>query len=476
MSRRLPAVILVVAALVAIIVTTRDPIEAEVPVFSSSAGGWMPFAPTETGLTETWFCPGVPATGVDGVEGSVLIANRGSRQMVGTVVVLNEQQSQRMDLTVEPFATSRIDLDATLPGEMVGAVVELERGGAVVEQVATHPSGDSVAPCANATSDAWYLADGFTVDASVDQVVLTNPFDQIVVANLEFSTQEGSRSPAIYRGITVAPRSVRVIDLGAPGAGAQDEPLLAARVETSRGRLVVGRWQEFAGGGRGGAQTAVASPALRDQWWFSEGEKRAGVDEQFSIYNPTDRAVEVDPIFIGLNPPVIVDPIEVLANQVVTFDSGSVADLPEGRHATVFSTQSEPSIVVERALTRTVDGELGTTVVAGATPRQDGYVASQWFVAAAPSEPTTAGLVVYNADNTPATVSVAAVGSSGPEPVPSLQDIAVEPASVITIDLTDDLVLGRQLVVESTGRVFVERSSPTGREGIRTSSWALPAG
>ncbi len=56
MTRRLPALILAVAALVAVIVAAREPIEAETPTFSVSASGWMPAAPPTTGLTETWFC------------------------------------------------------------------------------------------------------------------------------------------------------------------------------------------------------------------------------------------------------------------------------------------------------------------------------------------------------------------------------------------------------------------------------------
>ena len=44
------------------------------------------------------------------------------------------------------------------------------------------------------------------------------------------------------------------------------------------------------------------------------------------------------------------------------------------------------------------------------------------------------------------------------------------------IDLVDPLVLDRELVVVSTNRIFVERSTPTGRGETRTSSWAVPSG
>jgi hypothetical protein len=482
-KRRIPALVLVVTALVVLMVTARDRSEATTPTFSVTASGWMPHAPVSTGLTETWFCPGVPATGTDDVGGEIVVANRAESRMVGTILVMNDDgESRRLDLEVGGWASSTVDLDATLPGSMVGAVIEVEGGGAVVEQRAFHPAGDSIAPCSNSTSDRWYLADGFTVEGSLDQVVLTNPYDQTVVVNIEFATREGPRRPNSYRGLTVPARSIRVIDLGAPGAGAQSEPILAVAVEASRGRLVVGRSQHFLGGGRLGTQVTLASPAVRDQWWFVGGRVGDGVTERYSIYNPTDDDVEVDPIFVAIPTAVQADPIEVPAGEVRTFDPTTVLDgdgnpaLPDGPYAVVFSTLAAQSVVVERATTSTVDGDVATSVIAGAPPRQDGYVATEWHLAAGPAVPVEDGLVVYNADNVAGEVSVYAVGRSGPVAVEALQGLDIGAASLISIDLVDPLVIDRELIVTSTTRVFVERSVPTGRGATRTVSWALPAG
>lgn len=482
MKRRAPALVVLLAVLVALVVAARERPVVTPPTFSVAASGWMPYAPTATGLSETWFCPGVPATGVDGVEGEVVIANRGGTQMVATALVMNDAESRRLDVTVPAYSSTIVDLDANLPGGMVGAVVEIDGGGAVVEQRAAHPAGDSVAPCSNSTSDRWYLADGSTVDGSLDQVVLTNPYDQTVVVNVEFATREGSRRPNSYRGLTVPARSVRVIDLGAPGAGAQSEPVLAVAVEASRGRLVVGRSQHFLGGGRLGTQVTLASPAVRDQWWFVGGQVADGVSERYSIYNPTEDDVQVDPIFVAIATAVQADPIDVPAGEVRTFDPLTVLDdagapaLPSGPYAVVFSTLAEQSVVVERATTVTVGEDVATSVIAGAPPRQDGHVATEWHIARGSHEPVERALTVYNADNVAGTVSVFAVGRSGPVPVEGLQDLPIGAASLLTIDLVDPVVLDRELIITSTSRVFVERSTPTGRGATRTSSWAVPAG
>ena len=91
MKRRYPALVVVGAAFAALIVGARTRVEPETPTFSVSASGWMPSAPPVSGLTETWFCPGVPASGVEGVEGAIRIANRVGERLVGQAVETSAQ-------------------------------------------------------------------------------------------------------------------------------------------------------------------------------------------------------------------------------------------------------------------------------------------------------------------------------------------------------------------------------------------------
>jgi hypothetical protein len=117
-----------------------------------------------------------------------------------------------------------------------------------------------------------------------------------------------------------------------------------------------------------------------------------------------------------------VAPITVPARNVVVFDpydESADASIPDGRHSVVFSAPGEPSIVVERVLTRPASGSPATSVVLGSPPRQDGFVPYRWHVGIGPSTPTEEGLVVFNVDNVEASVTVEAVGPGGPSPVPS---------------------------------------------------------
>ncbi len=481
MNRRaIPAVVVLLVGLAGLIVLGRDTPSAPTPFFTLPAGAWMPAVSDNAALTGSWFCPGVPATGEDGVGGEVVVSNRDSEQLVGRFTILTADGVGASEaLTVEPWSRTSIDVGAYVTAPFASVVVEIDGGRGFVEQRAQHPAGDSVAPCADNTSDEWYLADGFTVDGSDETLVLTNPYDDAAVVDLVFATESGESTPAAFQGFTILPQSVRTIPIA--DLGARDEPVIGVKVSAQRGRLVVGRAQHFLGGGRLGYNVSLAAPALRDQWWFADGEAGDGITETFAIYNPTDDNVQVDVVFLG----IALDagygdtaPIDVPAHQVVVYDPSADAAtaLPAGRHAAVFSTLADPSVVVERVLTRPAGDSVATSVVMGAPPRIDGYVASRWHIGIGPSDPTTQALVVYNVDNVDGTVTVQAVGPAGPTPVASLTDVPIGAGKVITIDLVDADVLDRELIVESTNRVFVERSLPRGNGLTGTSgSWALPS-
>ncbi len=482
MNRRaIPGLVVAFLGFVALFVLGRDTPPATPATFAVRAESWMPHVNDADLLTGSWFCPGVPASGESGVGGEVVVSNRAAEQLVGRFSVLTPDGAVGTEsFTVEPWSRHAIEVTPSTPTPFVGVVVELDGGGGLVEQRAIHPAGDSVAPCSNDTSDTWYLADGFTVDGSVESLILSNPYDDVAIAQLSFATESAESSPSAFRGFPIAPRSVKVIPIAE--LGNRDEPVLAVEVTTTSGRIVLGRAQHYLGGGRLGFEVTLGAPALRDQFWFADGERGAGITETFSIYNPTDASVDVDAVFLGL--PVEanfggVPTITVPSRRVVVFDptdDAYAATVPDGRHAVVFSTLSEPAIVVERVLTRPAGDLVSTSVVLGAPPRDDGFVATQWHVGIGPSVPTPAALVVYNVDNVDGTITVEAVGPGGPTLVDGLGEIPIGPGAVITIDLEAADALNRELIITSTNRVFVERSLARGDDlDGRSGSWALPS-
>ncbi|MDA2945441.1 MAG: DUF5719 family protein [Actinomycetota bacterium] len=478
-TRRQPVLALLVLAVAVIIRVASSSPSGDAAVFDLAPEPWIPEVP-RTGLLESaWYCPGMPATGEPDVGGAVIISNPTETATQALVTFLSDSApSIERVVDVESGGRVQVDVDAELSGTFVAVIVEILGGGGLVEQRAYHPSanglGQSATPCATSMSSTWYLAEGYTVDAASDQVILSNPSADQVVVDVAFHTAQGTQRPAAFTGLPVPPRSVRVVDVAAPGAGARGESSVGVSVEAARGALVVGRALAVDDGLRGGRSVSLGSPRLSEQWWFADGDKGPAVSERYSIFNPTSEAVEVSGVFFveGLDTGSVTANVSVPAEQVVVIEAGSIAGLPEGAHSAVFSTLAGRSITVDRAVTRVGGGGLRVTSVASGVPvRRDGLLPTTWFLAAGPSVPLEGGLVVINLDNVPAQVTVSAIGSAGLVEVAGLTEVEIGAASTMVLDLVDPSVLSRPLQIVSTGRILVERRLPS--SGLVGSSWAI---
>ena len=77
MTRRaVPALVMLAVGFAALVVVGREQPVEPTPVFAIPAGAWMPSVSDTDVLTGSWFCPGVPASGEDGVGGEIVVANR----------------------------------------------------------------------------------------------------------------------------------------------------------------------------------------------------------------------------------------------------------------------------------------------------------------------------------------------------------------------------------------------------------------
>lgn len=473
--RRLPALVLTITALVALVVVGRTTSDAEQATFAAALEAWMPSVSVGAGASN-WYCPGVPASG-DGRGGEVVIANTTGTELRGRYSVLTGEGEQATEtVTIAGNQRTEIDIGRAVDAPYASVVVELHRGGAVVEQRAIDPDGDTVTACSTATSARWYVADGYTVAGSSDELLLTNPSEGDAVASLTLFTAEGSRSPAEYQGFPVPARSVLVVDVAE--LGVQSEQIVGTSVTTTRGQLVLGRAQHFAGAERGGFTTTLGAAAPAGQWWFVVGERADGVVEEYRVLNPTDSDVEVTAAVLGVPPTGEFQgftTFEAPAGEVTTFAAAEIEGLPDGRHALVFSTVETPGVVVERIITTTGDRGPATTVSLGALTRPDGFVANNWYVGTAPQEPTADALVIYNAVNADADVEVRALSAAGFVRILGLQRINVPAGGVVTVDLDRERVLGRTLLVSSNRQIFVERQIPRdGPLGGVTTAWPLP--
>lgn len=467
--RRAIALVVLLGGLAAVVVLGRGVPASVTAVFADLLPPATPFAPAGQGISTTFFCPGVPASG-EGLEGELVLLNTADTAAAASVTLLStDQEPVVTEVEVPAGERTVVDVDELVAAPYVSAVVEAFSGRLVVDQRAIHPAGSAVAPCANATSSTWYFADGFTVDGSTMELVLTNPFPDATVVDISFVSRSGPRAPQAFQGYVLPGRSVVVLPFGTTVA--RDEPVLAVSIEATSGRFVAGRAQHYVGGGRLGTSMTLGAPSLDDQWWFADGETGEGIAEEYVVYNPTDEDVTADVVFLGVAGGAVIEPmtLNVPAGEVAVLDASGLGTLPDGHHGAVVSTLSTDSIVVERVITRPAGDSVATSVVLGSE-----YVSSVWYLPVGVPFALERSLQVLNATALDGLVTVSAIEPAGPAPLPGLTDIALAPSGVVTIDLPEEAV-DRPLVVTSDVQVVVERLLPRAEElRGRSVSLAVP--
>ncbi len=475
-ARRFVACALVLATIVGVIVLQHArPVQSVPAQFSRLGSPTMPFVPKGEFVTSAWFCAGVPV-GKAQLGGIAIVANPGEVTLNGKVTVFTDAPG--VAAVAAPFevparGTTVFDLAQMQPqGTFVSAMVEIYGGGGYVEQRADSASGSAVSACSNSASSTWYFADGYTVEGSKEQLIITNPFPSDAIVSISEATSTESRRPAILQSLLVRANSVLVIS---QDLLAKRELVLAITVTSTRGRVVVGRAQEYLTSvGRAGFTMTLGAPSLGEQFYFADGEVAPNVIERYSIYNASESEAVVNVVFLGLDPNagfINPEPITVPAGKVVSLIADDVG-VPAGRHGAVFSTETASSIIVERAITRQTGDTVATTVVMGSPSP---FASTRWSMAIGTDLAVPDVLVVLNATGSQGTVTVKTLGAGGEVPVPGMEAIDLPAGGVITIGVSDPTALGHPLVVESTQQVFVERLLPRDPDlRGRSGSYALP--
>ncbi len=483
--RRILVLILALGAagyLIALDVTRSEPVETSTANGATNELLAVPTIGSESRLTTSWYCPGVPANDL-GITGKIVVSNSSDSDISATITFFSDIQPPVLSaISVPALSSIFVDAIAGSDSTFVSAMVEINGGIGSVEQLITHPAGDSVALCANSPASEWFFADGFTGADSIEQIVLTNPYSDSTVVDISFVTLETKREPANLQGFVLLPQSVTILEMAEQGA--RNEKVVAVAVRASSGRLVAGRSQHYLGQGRLGYTMSLGASSTSAQWWFPDGEKGPNIAEQLVIFNPgeTDRTLSVVFITSGeatssLAPATITAP----AGRVVTLNTASLPTLPSGRYGILVSTVDVPTdlgefrgsdhIVVEQIISRSDGNAVGTSVVLG----MPADAASTTWVAASG---TTAGLegtvVVLNTTSNAATISVLSVGPAGAVALPGLEAVVVPESGLVLITVPIGLPSG-ELIFRATSPVIIQRLLSRGHELVgRSAVMALP--
>jgi len=452
--RRVPALAVLVAALVGGGVVNGRLRRGEVPE-AASVGSQVPLAAPASARSSAWYCPGAPVTGAQG-EGSVVIANTGSRRLTGTVTVFPDKgESRRAPIAVGPAGRSAVRLADLASSPYASAVVELDGGDAVAEVTAAGALGDSVSPCASSASSTWYFADGATTKDASEVLLALNPFPDDAVIDVLFSTEEGIVTPQALTGLSVRGQAMTSIKVG---DFVQRRESVSVRLVARTGRLVVGRVQSFDGtGGRRGVSVALGAASTGPVWYFPRGFVADGQAERFQIYNPAREEAQVE-VAIALDAGEA-EPLRLTVPREsrLTVVAASESRIPKGvaHSVTVTTVDASPGVVVERAIDGTSpSARTGLALTLGAR-----LPARRWATAAgAADDSTDEWIVVQNPGARPARISVSLLADGTPTPVGNLSSVEVPAGQRRELQVSGQLKrAATPLLVTSTEPVLVER-------------------
>lgn len=405
-------------------------------------------------LASTWFCPGVPGND-ESISGRFVISNAGETPVGGTITrFVIDGAATRQRFAVQPRSTIEVDALAGRESPFVSAIVETQGAAVSVEQRIFHRAGDAVTLCASSPSAEWYLADGFTGEGSIENVVVSNPALDSAILDITFVTASGERSPQSLKGVVIPPESVRVFDMAA--LDAQNEATLAVSVQATVGRVVVGRSQHYLGRGRLGYGMSLGASATSTRWYFADSLKSATAAEEYVVYNPHRDDQQITMIIApdgaeALEPVVITAP----AKRVTKFAPSGLTALPEGRYSVIASV-AEPGdgVVIERVLTSQQGKSTATVVVLGAPT-----AASRWTAPSGAAVNVDDSLRIFNPGANPATLAVTYLGPAGEVAVIGYESVSLAPGASTSVALSDVTQAVTVTVVSSEPVVVARRVS-----------------
>jgi hypothetical protein len=451
--RRAPALAILAGLLVAGGIVDRRT-ERNTAQERTAVSAQVPVAAPASARSSAWYCPGVPVTGAAG-EGSVVIANAGTRRLTGSVTVYPDRgESRKAPIAVGPSGRSALRLADLVSSPFASALVELDGGEAVADVAVNGALGESVAPCASSASSTWYFAEGVTTRDASEVLLALNPYPDDAVVDVAFSTEEGIVTPQALTGLLVRAQALTSINVG---EFVQRREAVSVSLTARTGRLVVGRVQVFDGSvGRRGISVGLGAAALGPVWYFAEGLVAEGLNERYQVYNPGRTEAQVE-LALALDTGEA-EPLRLTVPREsrLTVVAGEESRIPKGvPHAVTVRSMQGPEVVVER----TVDGaapsaRTGLSITLGAR-----LPAKRWATAAGAADDTTDHwIVVQNPGPRSAYVTLNLLADGAPVLVGSFAAVEVPAGQRRALHINDSLKRSAApILVSSTEAVVVER-------------------
>jgi hypothetical protein len=356
--------------------------------------------------------------------------------------------------------------ETTVNSPFVGAAVDLDGGGAAVEQVVQGPQGFSVSPCWTSGSQRWYFAEGTTVPGAGMLVAILNPYPEDAIVDLSFASEQGHEAPSDYQGVVIASRRLVVVDVGVHLSLRQQ---LAATLSARTGRVVAFETQVVGPPPPSASPPAAPSPppapglaltlgvpAPATVLWWPDGLASDGVGETYRIYNPGAAEAHVQ-LSLALDQGSA-EPfdITVAPGDTTAVVANAESRIPKGvAHAATLRSLNGVGVIAVRSVTAAAPSpRSGRAVMNGS-----GRSARRWLLAGGSAAPSLdEWVVVYNPGPAPARVSVIGLAGGGTLALEGLQDLPVAAGRRFAVRINDHSPnLNQALEIEASSDIVVER-------------------
>jgi hypothetical protein len=188
------------------------------------------------------------------------------------------------------------------------------------------------------------------------------------------------------------------------------------------------------------------------------------------VFNPSDSNAQVNVTFFGegITNGIAVDQdssaaspsatIDVPAGEVVAINTGIIAELPKGDHAMVVSSVNNVPVIVEHVLSQSI-GKSSFTAITNGVP--SGLISEKWKIPSGLSKGARNAMTILNTTGTEGTFTVFASGPGGQVALPLLTDVPLGAASLLMVDVPDDVNDGEVTII-ATVPVVVQRRTARG--------------
>ena len=449
---RLPGVLALAGVL--LVAAIADRVEREAAPARVDTVAAQPIAAPTDALASTWYCPAGSSSPGGPADATIVVFNPTDQVIPGALYVTGvDKAGGGRVLSVPARERVAVRVAEVARSPYAAVLVQLDRGGAIVEHTVSGPHGESAGPCATRASDNWYFADGATTRAATLVYSLFNPFPDDAIVDVSFTTDEGRSAPGAFQGVVVPASSVVALDVG---SHVRRREHVSAHIRARRGRLVVESLQTHNGDGRRGVAVTLGATTPATAWSFADGVTGPGSVEKLHLFNPgaLESRVSVDLVLDkGESEPF---DLRVPAKGRVTLDLSAEPRVPKGvGHSMIVRVDNDEPVVVQRTIDFGAPGPRTGFVNDMPSPRP----ARQWALAAGGATDVSDEWVsVLNAST--GTVNVRIRGAAGGviEVLPGLDGVGIPRGARQAFRIADHRQGADQpLLVDATGDVYVER-------------------